>query len=508
MTPSDTLTGRGEKNSPPFYLWQGWLPIAIIIVAAIVPYIFVPNFQFISDDHSLIEHNTLIKSNSILPILIRDFWAIPGFKGSGYYRPLTTLSYWMQYHISGISSASFHIVNIVIHTIDALFIFLLMPHIFPRIKKESWFIASILFAVHPIHIESVTFISGRTDLICAFFIIFSLFFYILYRKKGQWHFLALLSLSYFLGLTSKELGIVVPLILLGYEIFSEHPEKRKYLISLVPIVVLTAFYFVMRIHSVQSDPSYSAFPEIAIGERLLLIPYLFGKYILLMVVPYTYSPFYSIRVDDIWSSWAGGISVFLFLLYILFFIHTVRKRNFSVSLLLFSVFISLLPVLQIIPTKGASFAERFAYLPSIFFFPAFVAASAIAKRKYNIIRQTYNVFWIVVLVGFGIITVIRNFYWSSDELYARRGACDDIVIVKNGLLTDTTIANIALYDGNQWLTPASPLLEGTTRTRLLDIGKLTEAEISIDTLDRYYMTAIMNTMLGFVQVENGIILPK
>lgn len=95
-----------------------------------------------------------------------------------------------------------------------------------------------------------------------------------------------------------------------------------------------------------------------------------------------------------------------------------------------------------------------------------------------------------------------------DELFAQREHCDDIVIVRNGMLTDTTIANIALYDGNRWVTPASPLLEGTTRTRLIDAGKLTEADISLDTLNRYHATAIMNAMLGFVQVENGIILPK
>ncbi len=95
-----------------------------------------------------------------------------------------------------------------------------------------------------------------------------------------------------------------------------------------------------------------------------------------------------------------------------------------------------------------------------------------------------------------------------DRLLARRASCDDVVIIKDGLLTDTTIANIAVYDGDQWLTPATPLLPGTTRARLLDEGKLIEADISLESLPRYQATAIMNAMLGFVQVENGIISPK
>lgn len=420
MIPSDTLTGRGEKNSPPFYLWQGWLPIVIVIVAAIVPYIFVSNFQFISDDHSLIEDNILIKSNSIIPIFNRDFWSVTWFKGSGYYRPLTILSYWLQYHIFGVNPASYHIINILIHITNALFIFLLMPHIFSHIKKESWLVASILFAVHPIHIESVTFISGRTDLICTLFILLALFFYVVFRNRGKWWFLILFSFFYLFALLSKELGIVVPLIILGYEFLSSSTRWRRLLISFIPVIVVSMLYLIMRIQSITVDKFYTISAQFSMWERLLMSPYLFGKYILMMIIPYTYSPFYTIRVSDIWSTWIGGISVFLFLSYILFFIHTVRKRNFPVLLLLFSAFIVLLPVLQIIPTKGASFAERFAYLPSVFFFPAMVEVFALAKRRYNLVKRSWNVFWIVVLIGLSIITVIRNFYWSSDELYARR----------------------------------------------------------------------------------------
>ncbi len=95
-----------------------------------------------------------------------------------------------------------------------------------------------------------------------------------------------------------------------------------------------------------------------------------------------------------------------------------------------------------------------------------------------------------------------------DKLFTRREDHDDVVIVKDGLLTDTTIANIALYDGERWFTPARPLLQGTTRARLLDEGSLLEADISLESLHRYQSTAIMNAMLGFVQVKNGIISPK
>jgi 4-amino-4-deoxychorismate lyase len=97
---------------------------------------------------------------------------------------------------------------------------------------------------------------------------------------------------------------------------------------------------------------------------------------------------------------------------------------------------------------------------------------------------------------------------ALDAAFEGRGTADDVVIVQNGLLTDTTIANIALFDGDRWITPRSPLLRGTTRDRLLESGFLSEGDIPLETLERYERCALMNAMVGFVEVENGIISPR
>lgn len=97
---------------------------------------------------------------------------------------------------------------------------------------------------------------------------------------------------------------------------------------------------------------------------------------------------------------------------------------------------------------------------------------------------------------------------TLNALYQQRGLSDDIAIIKNGLLTDTSIANIALFDGGNWVTPAAPLLKGTTRQRLLQNGKLQEKEIHYNEIHLYKKVAVMNAMLGFLEVKNGIIAPK
>jgi len=86
---------------------------------------------------------------------------------------------------------------------------------------------------------------------------------------------------------------------------------------------------------------------------------------------------------------------------------------------------------------------------------------------------------------------------AIDALFTQRGECDDILIVQNGLLTDTTIANIALYDGKEWWTPKRALLAGTTRQRALDNGFVKERDIQVDDLKSYSALAVMNAMIDF-----------
>ena len=94
-----------------------------------------------------------------------------------------------------------------------------------------------------------------------------------------------------------------------------------------------------------------------------------------------------------------------------------------------------------------------------------------------------------------------------NKLFEHKDDADDILIVQNGLITDTSIANIAFFDGNRWLTPAHPLLKGTTRARLLDEKKIFESELHVDDLKKFTGFALMNAMIGFQKIENGIITP-
>lgn len=100
-------------------------------------------------------------------------------------------------------------------------------------------------------------------------------------------------------------------------------------------------------------------------------------------------------------------------------------------------------------------------------------------------------------------------YKSTDRshlnaLLEKKGSSDDIIIVKHGLLTDTSFTNLAIYDGKQWLTPKHPLLPGTKRAALLDKAIIREADITLENLRKADRVSLFNAMIEFGEREIAI----
>jgi 4-amino-4-deoxychorismate lyase len=91
---------------------------------------------------------------------------------------------------------------------------------------------------------------------------------------------------------------------------------------------------------------------------------------------------------------------------------------------------------------------------------------------------------------------------SLNKLFEQKESCDEIMIFKNSLLTDTSIANIAIYYDNSWITPKKPLLNGTTRQRYINSGFIKEADITLAMLKNAKKIALLNAMIDFDILED------
>jgi 4-amino-4-deoxychorismate lyase len=86
---------------------------------------------------------------------------------------------------------------------------------------------------------------------------------------------------------------------------------------------------------------------------------------------------------------------------------------------------------------------------------------------------------------------------ALNKLFAQRSKCDDILIVKNGWVTDASYSNVVFYDGWRWITPAQPLLKGTMRQQLLDTGIIHEDAIRAEQIPLFKKVRLINALLGF-----------
>ena len=98
-------------------------------------------------------------------------------------------------------------------------------------------------------------------------------------------------------------------------------------------------------------------------------------------------------------------------------------------------------------------------------------------------------------------------YLNRDFLDSLVNDCDEVVIVQNGLITDSSKANIAIFQDGKWLVAKKPLLFGTTMQRLVEDGFLTCEDISVDIFKGAKKIALMNAMIGFLEVEEFVLLP-
>ncbi|OGL46617.1 MAG: hypothetical protein A2W05_06955 [Candidatus Schekmanbacteria bacterium RBG_16_38_10] len=399
--------------------------ILLITVLSFIPYINSLGNEFVWDDVDLVRDNPDVKSFKKFPELFLSPFGNPvQFKESPlFYRPLIFFSYMVDYKLWGTNPAGYHLSNIILHTLSSVFIFLILLKIFSDLKFSLF--SSLIFAVHPVHTESVTWISGRTDVLCALLLLLSFNAYLNFLKsagKGS-SFNYFFSVIFFtLSIFSKEAAIVLPLIMLFYEIFflSENTTViasikisiRKYFLFIFPVI----FYFVLRTIALKNN-FYPSLTRASLTERLLTAVTVFFDYIRLQFFPITLNSLYMVKTVSNIFDFKTVLSILT--LFLIFALSTKSKK--ASGKLFFGTmwfFISLLPVSNIIPFSSIVKAEHFLYLPSIGF--SIMAGAALSGIN-NILSDRSNrkkmislLLTAIILIFFSVQTLKRNYVWKDE----------------------------------------------------------------------------------------------
>lgn len=369
----------------------------IIFLICVTFLFFLPSlaFDFVFDDHYLIENNPFLRSASgIQSAFTQDYYGqVNPQYALGYYRPISILTHWLDWQVWKENAFGHHLTNLLIHLCTVMLLYFLIARLFE--DSSLAFFAALIFALHPSHVSTVTFISGRVDALATFCSLLTLFVFL--RRK------ALAPLPYFVALLCKEISVTTPVLVFWKE---KENHWRSAFLWMIPFAMVLAVVVILRIgalgkvsqHLLQLSPD-------RILHGLVLVP----AYLRFLVLP-PFQLYLEPRLQSLPFIW-NVLSLLLFLGGCIFLRN--RKIAFWSAIWL----VTLIPVLGFVQIE-TSIDERFLYLPSV----SFCLLAAAWLIKYLNFRNKTNplqpkqllIAGIVVSLIYAPLLLVRQIYWKND----------------------------------------------------------------------------------------------
>ena len=395
--------------------------------------------QFVMDDLDYIVHNPVIQSpNSILQIFSSPFVHFPNVT-LDLYRPLTALTLALNYWISGAQPDSFHLFNRLLHVLTCLGIFWVIRRLIP-LRPAVAFLTGLLFAVHPVQTEAITYISGRADALAMLLFVFAWLNFLRMRQRSAYLRPYLFSaILYFFALLSKESAITwLGIVLLTEWIYLSDRNVQQFINRLRQdfwkvysgYLLVTVTYLALRFvafRGISITPTkFLVNPLVTAGisGRLLTSLKIFFQSIAQILVPLHFSPDYSFNQIPVLDHWTNGVALVVLLLTAAFLVLLVwsckRSPNVFFCLAYFAITYSV--VSNLIVVIGTIRADRMLYMPALGF--CLLGGLALSNLE-EAVRLTKwknpaRIAVAVVLLLLAGRTVIRNGDWRDQFiLYLR-----------------------------------------------------------------------------------------
>ena len=376
--------------------------LAYIIVFIYYPIIKSPSF-FCLDDAVMVTENEYITSltwNNIINVFSKAYYKL--------YHPFVTLSYAVEYHFFKLDPYIYHADNILLHIFNTILVFF----IFLKITKSNFksFLISLFFAIYPTGVETVAWISARKDLLCSFFFLLSILFYLksFDDKKNIFYFLSLL---FFLAACfSKPMAITLPAIIILIDFFCNKSLKRN-LKRYIPFFIISVLFSLLTLNFYYSNGNKIEIPLFEYTLKFLNIHYNLLFYIYKVFFPFNLSAIYPTFYSHCMPPWYILYSPCLVYLIFLFLSLKFNKKIFF-GIIFFVI--TILPVIGLFKSLSTSaIACRYCYIPYLGFFYMFAEIFYFFK-KFKVLKYVSIVFLIILFVFLGYSSYQRTFLWTDN----------------------------------------------------------------------------------------------
>jgi Flp pilus assembly protein TadD len=386
----------------------------LLAVVTLTAFWSVRRQQFVNFDDDIYVTDNPHVANGPTPESVR--WAFTTTRGTHWW-PLTWLSHMLDCRFFGLNAGAHKLMNVAFHTASTLLLFLVLN----RMTGAMWpsaFVAA-LFALHPLRVESVAWVSERKDVLCTFLWMLTLSAYVRYVKRpGVVRYGWIISF-FVLGLMAKPMIVTLPLVLLllDYWPLRRTTHLRQLVFEKLPLFVLAAVASVTTYLVTHSASAVLSTETIPIGLRIsnALISYV--RYLDKMIWPQNLAVLYPLPVA--WPMSQVSASAFLLLILSVFFVREARRHPYLIVGWLWYL-VTLLPVIGLIQVGFQSMADRFTYVPlvGVFICVAWGVAEAVAGRPYA--RVAAGASATVVVVACVAATRVQLQFWQDSVTLFRR----------------------------------------------------------------------------------------
>lgn len=408
---------RDERNKLTFFLSY------VLVAATLLVYWQLGGHGFvIYDDPEYVYENPFVRMGLTSTSIE---WAFTTFHSANWH-PVTWLSHMIDVQLFGLDPWGHHMTNLILHTANVLLLFLLLC----RLTGFPWrsMVVASLFALHPLHVESVAWIAERKDLLSTFFWLITLYFYADYvRSPARGRYL-LVIVAFTVGLMTKPMLVTIPFVLLLLDFWPlgrirrSDPiglggadkagiSVRQLLLEKVPLLVLTAVSCGITLFAQQSVGAVKSLSNYPLTSRLANALTVYADYLYKMAWPQNLAVFYPFPTTILWGPLLAA-SGLLATISIAAFFSRDKKPYILFGWLWYLG--TLVPVIGIVQVGGQASADRYTYIPLIGIFVAltwWLSDCTSGYRQRKIILTTITV---AVLAACTVITVKQISYWQND----------------------------------------------------------------------------------------------
>lgn len=329
----------------------------ILLITALA---FIPVLQndFTNwDDEVYVLDNENIREFSSETI---SYWATAFHHGN--YHPLTMLTYVWEYSVAELDPFLYHLDNLLLHLLNTFLVFIVIRKLTKN--EEVAAITSIIFGIHPLHVESVAWISERKDVLYSFFYLAAISTYLNYVKSGKALHYVYTVLLFLLSLFSKSAATVLPLVLILIDYFQGRKWDKKAILEKIPLLGISFVFGLLAIESQHATDSIAEFDTFTTFQRFMFACYGALMYVFRFVWPTDltcYHPYPHLIENGTRLPYIFPASPFILLVVLGLVAWSLKKTRIVVFGFGF-YFLNVALVLQFVSVGSAIYAERYSYM--------------------------------------------------------------------------------------------------------------------------------------------------